>query len=604
MQEDGIKLTRRLAAIFYADVEGYTRLIALDEVGTHRTVVSYLQAITDHIEKHGGRVGHYAGDAVLADFDSVESAVRCSIEIQEDLANRNARAPADREVQFRIGINFETVIVDHGAVHGGGVNLAARIEALAEPGGICLSGSAFDQIKRTLPIKYEFLGEKQLKNLARPVRAYRLLLDLKISRQSADDRNAAVRASSRPVIVVLPFENLRHDPDDEYLCDGLAQDITTDLAKFHDILVISAKNAYQYKDKPVDPKNIGLELGARYLLTGSVLRSGETIRVNANLVETITGLQLWSERFDRNFSDLLATQDELVRRVVSAISTEVGTKERATAIRTDPQNVSAYDAFLRGNYHWWRFTNVDGSKHEWIECQKWFERASELDPDYPRPWAWLAYSIAEGYRRGWCDSQSLANAEQLAKQAVRIGMKDYDAHWALGYCYRHGKKFEQSIGAYSKAYELNPNDPDLIIEMAETLTYTGKHEEAVAQLERSMSLQPQCAQYCRSSLAWALYFTRRYGDAILQLSHISSPSKDDLLVMAASHARSAESYANAGQAVIAKEETNAAERTMREIRRTQPDWTVARERSFELFEHEIDNEHWLDGLLAAGLPEQ
>jgi len=602
MREDGLELARKQVAIFYADVEGYTRLTELDEVETHRTVVSYLRAITDKITSHRGRVDHYAGDAVLADFDTAARAIECAAEIQRDLAERRRDIPVARQVRFRIGINFESVIVDNGAVHGGGVNIAARIEELSDSGGICISGAAYDAAGNALPFECEFLGERILKNLQEPIRLYRVLFD-EASRQVAEQRTKA-EEYSRPVIVVLPLGNLSGKADDEYLCDGLTQDITTDLSKFHDLLVIPSTGAFEYKDKPLDLQSLHRELGARYLLSGSVLRSDETIRVNASLIETKTGVQVWSQRFDRDFSDLLATQDELVREVVSSISAEVATKESSHAIRRDPNSASAYDAFLRGHYHWWQLVNVQESKDKWLECQKWFQRATELDPEYSRPWAWLAYATVDGYHRGWCEKASLEKAEAMAKKSVRLGAKDYDAHWALAFYYRYVRKFEQSIIEYSEACALNPNEPDLIIEMAETLAYMGRYKEAIAQLEKSMSLNPLCADFCRSTLAWSLYITRRYGDSLLQLSHISNPTKDDMLVTAASHARNAESYAQSGQSVIAREEARLASSSIRDLLRMKPDCSIALEREAEIFQHEEDEKFWLDGLRLAGLPER
>jgi tetratricopeptide (TPR) repeat protein len=335
-----------------------------------------------------------------------------------------------------------------------------------------------------------------------------------------------------------------------------------------------------------------------------VLRSDDRVRVNAQLIETATGVQLWSERFDREFSDIFAAQDELVRRVVSSISARVGVTERAYAIRKDPHSVNAYDAFLRGSYHWWQFVNAGESKYEWTECRKWFERAAELDPSYARPWAWSAYAAVEGYTRGWGDEEVLESAVEWAKRAVQLDRDDYDAHWSLGFCYQHTRRFDQANSEYRRAYELNPNDPDLIIEMAGNLSFTGKHREAVAQLEKSMSLNPQCADYCRSTLAWALYFVEKYGDSLLQLSQISKLSEDDVMVLAASHARNAQSHSEAGQNVIASEETAAAEGAMRELLQTLPDWTIERERKYRIFKHSSDEEYWLDGLRLAGLPER
>jgi adenylate cyclase len=602
MKEDGANLTRRLAAIFYADVEGYTRLTALDEIGTHRKVVAALRLMTERIASHGGRVGHYAGDAVLADFDAPVSAIECAAAIQREFRERESDSPLERRVQFRIGINFESVIVDQGAVHGGGVNVAARIEALAEPGGICISGSVFDAVGSSAALQFEFLGEQALKNLDRPIRAYRVLLDTD-GRPSDTAHQTTAETEPRPIIAVLPFENLRRGTDDAYLCDGLTRDITTDLAKFQDLLVISAKSAFEYRDSSIDAKSLGRELGARYVLSGSVLRSNEQIRVNAQLAETRTGIQVWSNRIDRDLENLLSTQDEIVRHVVSSISTEVGSKERTRAIRMDPKSANAYDAFLRGNYHWWQFVNVHESKKEWIECQKWFEQATQLDPSYARPWAWLAYTTVEGYRRGWSDESALKRAEEFAQASVRLGMNDYDAHWALGYCHRFARRFEQAISEYAKACALNPNDADLIIERAELLTYTGRHREAVGELEESITLNPQCAYYCRSSLAWALYFLERYGDSLIQLSYVTNLSKDDLLVKAASHARNADSYAQAGQPMIAQEEASLAAATISDLLRLAPDWSVAHERKLESFERPSDRDHWLSGLRSAGLPE-
>jgi TolB-like protein len=597
-----LALRRKLAAVFFADVEGYCRLTGLDEEGTYVTVAAYLKSIAEKIESHDGTVGHYSGDAVLADFDTVSNAILCSVAIQRELTKRNEGFPADRQVRFRIGINLGDVIVDHGTVHGEGVNIAARLECLADPGGICISGTAYDAVGTSLPVAYEFIGEQTLKNIDRPVRAYRVILDEGID-PGRTRPGKSQEVPVRPAIAVLPFENLGHLDEHDYFCDGLTQDVTTDLAKFSDLFVITAKSAFQYRNASIEPKQLGKILGARYLLTGSVLRVDQRVRVNAQLIEAETGYQIWSERFDRELSDIFVTQDELVRRVVSSTSARVSMAERTYAIRMDPKNVNAYDAFLRGNHHWWQFWNVEQTKKEWTESRKWFRRATRLDRSYARAWAWYAYSTVEGVQRGWETGGTLVMAEEQAERAVQLDPFDYDTHWALGFCYHHRRKFDQSISEYSRAYELNRSDPDLMIEMAETLTLLGRHSEAVSQLEQAINLETTATDYCRATLAWALYFLGKYGDSLLQLSLISHPSRDSLKTLAASHAQNAKTHAEGGQAVIANDECASAETAMRQVLKLLPDWTAEKERKYRVFKEERDANHWLDGLRSAGLPE-
>ncbi|MHC4424329.1 MAG: adenylate/guanylate cyclase domain-containing protein [Planctomycetota bacterium] len=410
-------LNRKLAAILSADVKGYSRLMGEDEDFTVGTLTAYRKIMTALIDQHRGRAVDLPGDNLLAEFASAVNAVRCAVEIQTELEIKNAELPENRRMEFRIGINFGDVIEEGERIYGDGVNIASRVEGLAEVGGVCIARTVYDQVKNKLALKYEYLGEHTLKNIAEPVQVYRILsapeagdkvvAKTKISARNwrksslaaiilllvgavsfavwhyrsgrlskvASGEKIATPLSTKPSIAVLPFANLSGDAEQEYFNYGLTNDIITDLSKFRELLVIASNTVFTYKGKPVMVKDLAGELNVRYLLEGSVQKTGDKVRINAQLIDTASGHHLWAERYDRDLKDLFAVQDEIVQTIVSTLAVKIDAVERTRVMRKDTDSLEAYDYVLRGREYFSQTTRSANSK-----ARQMFERAIELDP--------------------------------------------------------------------------------------------------------------------------------------------------------------------------------------------------------------------------------
>lgn len=597
-----VRFQRKLSAVFYADVAGYSRLVGLDEEGTQQTVGRYLDDISTLIKDHHGHVGHYAGDAVLADFLSLVDAVACARAIQQELGTRNEGVPADRRVEFRIGINVGDVLVDRNEVHGDDVNIAARVCDVAEPGGICLSGIAHDAIGSKLPLAYEFMGERALKNIARPIRLYRVIPNGRAAAATSRSTRPRDDVPLGPSIVVLPFDNLSAEPGQEYFCDGLTQDITTDLSKFSDLLVIDSHSAFAYKGERVHAKDLGTRLGVRYLLEGSVQKVGKKVRINAQLIDARRGHHIWAERFQGDFEDVLALQDEVIQSIVGALALKVDAAERERAIRERVPGINAYEAYLRAKHKWWVYLQSGGSQDALSESRKHFELATHLQPDYARAWAWLTYTYVDSWLEGWSGKEALASAEHCANKALALDPSDYVCHWALAYFYLHTGQMGDALSEYETALSFNRNEANMLAEMSEALCKAGRHREGVEWVKRAMRINPAFPGWYQTNLALLQYCLRNYDDVIAGLKRISRLRSDDRALLAAAHARKAELLAERGQTDAAASERDRAAAAMRRFLEAKPAWTLSTERAVVHFQNREDLEHWLTGLEMAGLP--
>jgi TolB-like protein len=522
---------------------------------------------------------------MLIEFPSVVEAVQCAVEFQQAIALRNAEIPKHRQISFRVGVNLGDVIVEGDDIYGDGVNVAARLEGLAASGGIAVSGTVHEHIGNKLELQFEDLGTKAFKNISAPVRVYKI---------TGVTPAAAIRGeepeSGNPAIVVLPFENLSDDPGQEYFCDGLTQDITTELSKFPNFFVIAAKSAFSYKNQPKRAQDIGRELRVRYILEGAIQRAGDHIRINAQLVDAETGHHLWARRFDRDLTDIFEIQEEVIELIIGALAPKVTAVERASAAHRATENINAYDAFLRGAHH--LATHLDAiaeSESALLESRQWFQKAIELDPSYARAWGWLAYADATSWTEGWAERAILDRAKDYAEKAVTLEPEDYDTHWALAYVYQARGDLDLALGAYVTALELNRNDPDMLVEMTETLCYLGQHEEAVQRIERAMIINPRFPGWYRWMLGWILYHLHEYQRSNGQLETIVRPNNEVRLIMAANHARLGD---------IEKATT-----ALKTFLQKRPDWTLEKERQTLSYRHPKDEEHWLNGVRMAGLPE-
>jgi TolB-like protein/class 3 adenylate cyclase len=525
---------RKLTAILSADVQGYSRLMSQDERGTIRTLTTYKEAMTKLIQEYKGRVVDSPGDNLLADFSSVVDAVNCAVEIQRELSERNAELPSARQMKFRIGINLGDVVEEEGRIYGDGVNITARVEGLAEGGGICISGTVYDQIKNKLGLEYDCLGEQTVKNIPEPVRIHRVLslpgaaahrvieakktlgrkwrkVSLAIAvvlvigvaagtiwrfyfRPSVDPASMekmAFKLPDKPSIAVLPFVNMSGDPTQEYFSDGITEDLITDLSQISGLFVIARNSTFAYKGKAINTRQVAEELGVRYVLEGSVRKVDKQVRINAQLIDATTGGHLWAKRYDGQLDDVFGLQDKITQKIVAALAVKLSADEQEKVTRKETDNIEAYDAFLKGWEHYRRWTPEDFRK-----AIPYFERAIELDPHYGRAYAAVASVYTEGYLRAWDWPTVLGlSSEAMPSMAGEYlqTAQDYPtplAHQVASKWFRILLYPEEAVAEAGRAIAVDPNDADGYMAMADALIYSGKPEEAVDFVKKAMRLDP------------------------------------------------------------------------------------------------------------------
>jgi adenylate cyclase len=524
---------RRLAAIVAADVAGYSRLVGLDEEGTLHALRSHRQELIDPlIKEHGGRIANTAGDSILIEFPSAVDAVRCALAVQQSLPERNREIDEDRRINFRVGINVGDVIVEGEDLLGDGVNVAARLEGLAEPGGICLSRTARDQVRDRLDLDLEDLGEIEVKNIARPVRVFRIIIhDARSSKSDVASTAADGEAiSDYPSIAVLPFTNMSGDPEQEYFGDGISEDIITELARFPDLMVIARNSTFTYKGQAVKVQEVSRDLGVRYVLEGSVRKGGQRVRITAQLVDGITGDHIWAERYDRALTDIFEVQDEITQTVVASVPERIASAELDRVKRKLPHDMSAYDYVLRGKRHHHRSTPEDNA-----EALRLLEAAIELDPEYASAYAWKACTLAQAIALG-CggDPQELlARDLEAVRKGLSLDENDIECHRILCEFGMMWSQWDEAQRHHDKAFELNPNDARIIAQRGELLTKLGQAEEGVAWVQKAMHLDPYGADARAHLLGRAMFAAHRYADAVAAFKRIPAPRPDHIADMAA-----------------------------------------------------------------------
>ncbi len=505
---------RRLAAILSADVAGYSRLMGDDEFATVRSLTAYRKVFSDHIDRHKGRVVDTAGDSVLAVFGSVVEAVQCAANVQSELATRNSALTEDRRMHFRVGINLGDVIEkDDGTIYGDGVNIAARLESLAQPGGITVSGTVFDHAENKLPVAFEFTGEQKVKNIAKPVRAYRVVTETTTTASPSADNPLTL--PDKPSIAVLPFDNLSGEADQDYIADGIAEDLITALSHIRWMFVTARNSSFAYKGLSPDVRQVGKELGVRYLLEGSVRKGGNRVRISAQLIDASSGNHVWAERYDRELVDLFDLQDEITETLVAALQTEVGYLERETARRKPPENLDAWESYQRGLWHLWRF-----DAENFAEARRLFQRAAEQDPNFAQPVAALAYTLYLQIIQSYvdCPRETLKQASQFAGKALALDDKEAMAHAALGRIQTLRGDYDAAIEELRTAIDLNPSLALTHLGLALALLQTGHSEEAISECDKAIRLSP------RDPLIWAFFNAR--GGAQLSLGNYEAALQD------------------------------------------------------------------------------
>ncbi len=519
-------MERRLAAILTADAVGYTQMMARNEVATLETLDAYRSIMGGLIRQHGGRVVDEVGDNLLAEFPSAVDAVQCAVEIQRQLAESNEDRPEDRRMKFRIGVNVGDLMVVGDRIVGDGVNVAARIEAEATPGSVAISRSVLDQIDGKLPIKLRDKGEFSLKNVPRPVQIYEVLAG-----DGGDEEAPAPGAATmephvpgfggRSAIAVLPFRNLSPDPDQEYFADGLAEDLITSLASLRIYPVISRNSSFAFKGKATDPRQAGKDLGAHYIVTGSVRKVGERVRVNAELVDSGDGRQIWSGRYDREISDIFQVQDEITAAIAGAVGPALFQSEMLHAIRRAPRNSDAWDCVHRGMWHLYRYTREGVAK-----ARAWSARALELQPDSATAYCIIAFSHMYEVIYQWVASREepLMAAMQAAEKAVAADKDDPMALTALGFaCALCGYR-DRAVAVLQRAVEVNPSSALAFWSLGTTLTTAGKPDDGIPMIEKAMRLSPQdpLTNEFLFSIGSAHFMADRYEEAI----HFAQQSLD------------------------------------------------------------------------------
>jgi TolB-like protein len=524
-------LERRLCAILAADVVGYSRLMELDEAGTLAALKRRRTEILEPlVAQHRGRVAKVMGDGVLVEFGSAVHAVACAIDLQKRMAAANAAAPEGREIVLRVGVNLCDAIVEGADLYGDGVNVAARLQALTEPGGILIAGTAYDHVRNKVEATFEDLGPQRLKNMREPVRVYRICCDT----PSSAMRGRASSTQDKPSIAALPFANLSGDADQAYFSDGITEDIVTGLAHFRQLFVIARNSSFRYRDGAVDLRRVAGELGVRFIVEGSVRRAGDRLRVTAQLIEAATGRQLWAERFDRHLTDLFAVQDEITRTIVASLAGQVEEADRQRALRKSGSDLSAYDLLLRGKNRLEK-----GGREDILAAREIFERVLQIDPD----WAPGHVELAETYFyeavSDWSEAPQAAVEKvfELGQEASRLDPQDSRARLCLAFGHlRLTGNLELAKAQVDEAIALNPNDLDNYCLKGFLSTYMGELEDVLWCTSEAIRRAPNMPEKCLQSRVMAEYLLGRYADAIATFGRMSRPPIELLGWIAACYA--------------------------------------------------------------------
>ncbi len=621
---------RKLVAILSADVKGYSRLMGEDEEATVRTITAHRKVITSVIQKYRGRVVDSPGDNILAEFVSVVDAVQSAVEIQEVVRAKNAELPEERKMEFRIGINLGDVIQEGERIYGDGVNIAARVEGLADPGGICISGSAYEQIENKLALGYEYIGEHTVKNIVKPIRAYKVPTGPETLQKVIDEKRPAPRwhwaalavviallvvaggvaiwksyrpstppmevasvekmafpLPGKPSIAVLPFSNMSGDPEQEYFSDGLTDEIIATLSSVPKLFVIARNSTFTYKGKPVKVQQVSEELGVRYVLEGSVRKAGDKIRITAQLIDALNGYHLWAKQYDRNLDDIFAVQDEITKKIITAMQVKLTEGEQARAAARGTDNLEAYLKCLQA-YEYYNRINPESN----ALGKQLAEEAIALDPEY----AWAYHVLARGNIADvWLGTskspkQSIGKAMGLLKKAILLDDTFAEAHGVLGFLYSMTKQYDKGIAEAEKAVALNPSSAESHYRLGKTLSFASRWEESIPEYKKAVRLDPIPSSMYLWSLGLSCGYTGQYEEAIEWCEKAVRQEPDDLLARIMMTAV----YSWSGRDEEARVEAA-------EVLRIQPKFTVKKWEKKLKYKNQEDNERAISALRKAGL---
>ncbi|MES5485090.1 adenylate/guanylate cyclase domain-containing protein [Bradyrhizobium sp. INPA03-11B] len=579
---------RRLAAVLAADMVGFSRLMEADETGTLARLKTHrIELIDPAIAKNRGRIIKTTGDGMLVEFHSVVDAVLCAAEVQSRMAKRNTDVAPARWMQFRIGINLGDVIVDGADIFGDGVNVASRLETLAEPGGICISGAVRDQVgDRLEDLSFEDLGDQTVKNIARPIRVFRVHFESGAKSVTGQPSVAAAPVvAKKPSIAVLPLANMSGDPEQEFFADGLTEDIITELSRFHDLLVISRNSTFVYKGKAVKVQDVAKEFAVDYVLEGSVRKAGGRIRVTVQLIDAEADRHVWAERYDRELADIFAIQDEMTRAIVAILPGRVEAAAHDRVKRKPTDNMAAYECVLAA-----RVLHHRSARDDNMEAQRLLERAIVLDPNYAHAHAWRACVLGQTWVYNWCDDRDATLAQVAAELeiALKLDDNDSDVHRILAALNLNRDDHDKAAFHQERALALNPNYDLVVVQQGELLTWLGRPEEGIDWIKRAMRLNPFHPERFWSHLGRACYCAEKYADAAEAFSRITRPDHTHHAFLAATLAQMGNSVAATAHAA--------------EVLKREPAFSVAAHLATQHYKREPDRVRYEAGLLKAGLP--
>ena len=582
---------RRLAAILAADVVGYSRFMGEDETGTLERLKSLRRELVQPtITERKGRIVKLMGDGLLAEFPSIVEAVQCAVDIQHSMTGREADMPDDRRIRLRIGVNLGDVIVEGSDIYGDGVNVAARLEGLASPGDICVSGTVFDHVKGKVDLNFEDLGEQPVKNINEPVQVYRLGLgsgpDAGGTAATSPGRAPVLELSDKPSIAVLPFDNMSGDPEQDYFADGITEDIITELSRFQSIFVIARNSAFTYKGRAVRVQDVGQDLGVRYVVEGSVRKAGERVRVTVQLIDAQSGNHIWAERYDRNLVDIFELQDELTQTIVATLPGRVESADIERVKRRPFHDISAYDCVLRAKLNHHRGTPEDNA-----EGLQLLDQAINTDPECASAYAWKGCTLAQSYIRGYMEYSDELEEEiyQYVLKGLSLDENDLECVRTLCEFRIEQNRPDDAWTLNEKALRINPNDPRIVAQRGEILTWLGRPEEGVEWIGKAMQLDPHDADAWAHLLGRALFGARQYGDAISAFKRIPVPRYSHHAFMAVCHAY----LGDDGQAEVERAE----------ILRLKQDFSSGEFCKTLFYKDDVDRQHVRQGLIKVGLPE-
>jgi adenylate cyclase len=629
MAEKGFK--RKLTAILSADVEGYSRLMGDDEEATVRTITAYREVMVTLIQQHNGKVLDSPGDNLLAEFVSVVDAVQCAVAVQKEINARNTELPENRKMQFRIGINLGDVIQEEERIYGDGVNIAARLEGLSEPGGICISKTAFDHIESKLPYGYEFLGDQTVKNIVKPVGAYRVLMEPRVTvagepeeKKPAPMRRKTILVGAIAVVVVavtigiwqfyvrrpsvepasvekmayplpdkasiavLPFVNMSDDPKQEYFSDGITESIIMALSKVRDLFVIAHNSTSTYKGRAVKIQQVAEELGVRYVLKGSVQKAEDLVRITAQLIDAITGKQMWVERYDRDLKDIFALQDEITMKIITALQVQL-TEGEEINMRAGTDNLGAYLKIMQANDQFDRW-NKEGN----ALARKLTEEAIALDPEYADAYLNLSAVHLMDMMYGSSESleQSLKLAEEMVQKAISLRGAYADARAFLGRIYLTKRQYDEAIAEGERAVALYPNSAFINAALAFSLMYAGRPEDAIVLYKKAIRLSPIADLWYFRGLGGCYSMAGRYEEAISEYKKAIKRNPDGVIA-----------HVGAAAAYSLWEREKEAQAEAAEVLRIDHKFSLESFRKGQLYKNPKDLEREIDALRKAGLPE-